>query len=100
MKTLNLQEAADFLKMTPEGLRRLAAAGNIPAAKPGKRWCFLEDDLANYLRSLYSSPAKASWGVHLEEIKKWHSTKEMMSGGFPSAITENAYKKALGLPIK
>jgi excisionase family DNA binding protein len=53
MKTFNLEEAAQFLKMNPEGLRRLAASKKIPAGKPGKCWCFLEEDLVNYLRSLY-----------------------------------------------
>jgi hypothetical protein len=33
MKTLNLKEAAAFLKMTPEGLRRIAAKGEIPGSK-------------------------------------------------------------------
>src|SRR4029077_9838800 len=58
MKTLTLQEAAALLKMTSEGLRLKAIKGEIPGAKPGKRWVFSEDDLAEYLRSLYSSNAK------------------------------------------
>lgn len=77
MKTLDLKEAAAFLKMTPEGLRIKVVNGHIPGAKPGRRWCFREDDLAQYLRSLYSSRAKTSWGVG--EIDRrtttWHSTK-------------------------
>jgi excisionase family DNA binding protein len=60
VRTLDLTEAADFLKMTREGLRRKAARGEIPGGKPGKRWCFREDDLAEYLRSLYPTPAKLS----------------------------------------
>jgi excisionase family DNA binding protein len=54
VRTFDLKEAADFLKMTQEGLRRKAARGDIPGAKPGKRWCFRADDLGEYLRSLYS----------------------------------------------
>jgi excisionase family DNA binding protein len=102
MRTLDLKEAADFLKMTPEGLRRKVANGEIPGAKPGKRWCFREDDLAEYLRSLYSNAAKTSWGV--VEIDRrttiWHSTKEEMSGGLSSATVEKEYNKVLGLPTK
>ena len=60
VRTLGLSEAADFLKMTREGLRRKAARGDIPGGKPGKRWCFREDDLAAYLRSLYPVPSKLS----------------------------------------
>ena len=58
MKTYNLEEAAEFLKMNPEGLRRLAANKKIPAGKPGKCWCFLEEDLVNYIRSFTIIPAK------------------------------------------
>ena len=47
MKTFDLDEAAQFLKMSAGGLRRLAASKKIPAAKPGRGWCFLEEDLVN-----------------------------------------------------
>jgi excisionase family DNA binding protein len=101
MKTLDLKEAAVFLKMTPEGLRRKVANGEIPGAKPGKRWCFREDDLAEYLRSLYSISAKTSWGVvETDRRTTWHSTKEEKSGGLSLATVEKEYNKALGLPIK
>lgn len=96
MRTLDLKEAAAFLKMTPEGLRRKVANGEIPGAKPGKRWCFREDDLAEYLRSLYSSTAKASWGVvGTERRTTWHSTKEEIFGGSSLATVEKEYSKLL-----
>ena len=101
MKTFDLKEAAEFLKMTPEGLRRKVASGEIPGAKPGKRWCFREDDLAEYLRSLYSNAAKTSWGVvGTERRTTWHSTKEEKHGGLLSATKDQEYRKVLGLPIK
>jgi hypothetical protein len=53
MKTLNLSEAAAFLHMHPEELRTRAKRGVIPGAKIGRRWVFIEDDLAEYIRSLY-----------------------------------------------
>ncbi len=56
-KTLGLKEAAAFLRMNPEALRQKAKAGVIPGAKPGKRWVFLEDDLAEYIRSAYGAMA-------------------------------------------
>ncbi|HHG91039.1 MAG TPA: DNA-binding protein, partial [Devosia sp.] len=51
MNSMNLEEAADFLKMSAEDLRRKAKTGRIPGAKPGKQWVFLETDLVAYLRS-------------------------------------------------
>lgn len=59
MKTLNLEQAAAFLHMHPYTVMQKVHAGEIPAAKPGKRWVFIEDDLADYLRGQYRSPAVA-----------------------------------------
>ena len=101
MKTLDLKEAADFLKMTPEGLRTKVARGEIPGAKPGKRWCFREDDLAEYLRSLYHASAKEPQGaIEVSRSKTWRSTKETMFGGLTFPTTESEYNKALELETK
>src|SRR5437762_3287416 len=101
MKTITLQDAAILLKMTPEGLRRKAIAGKIPAIKPGKCWVFIENDLVEYMRSLYSNAAESSQGV-IKSVrrKKWRSTKEEISGGYTLTTKEIAYRKAVGHPIK
>lgn len=99
VKTLDLKEAADFLKMKPESLRRKAANGDIPGAKPGKCWCFRKDDLAEYVRSLYASPAKASSGDTMRR-NQCHSTKETTYGGLTSATKVNEYKERLGLQTR
>ena len=96
--TIGLQEAAAILHMTPEGVRRKAVAGEIPGSKPGKRWCFIEEDIAEYLRSLYTNNAKAALGVHSEEKSLCHFTNATTSGGLISRTTIDEYKKALGLP--
>jgi len=59
MNTLNLDQAASFLKMSAEDLRRKTKTGKIPGAKPGKAWVFLEEDLVTYLRSLYPPRGKS-----------------------------------------
>lgn len=48
--TLTLEQAAARLLIHPETLRERAARGEIPAAKPGRRWVFLEGDLTAYIR--------------------------------------------------
>ena len=53
LRTLALDEAAAFLHMHPEELRSRAKRGLIPGAKTGRRWAFLEIDLAEFVRSLY-----------------------------------------------
>ena len=100
IQIITLEEAAVILRMTPEGLRRKAAAGEIPAFKPGKRWCFIEEDLVQHLRSLYTNKAKAIRGAYYEEKILCHSAKEAILGGFDSPTVVSEYKKALGLPTK
>jgi excisionase family DNA binding protein len=101
MKTLTLQEAASLLKMTPEGSRVKATKGEVPGAKPGKRWVFSEDDLAEYLRSLYPNNAKLLQGAMESDRRKlWHCTKEVIRGGLKSAKMEEDYNKALARQTK
>ena len=83
MQTLSLLEAATFLRMHPEELRRRAKLGHIPGAKPGKSWVFLQDDLAVYLRSLYANKRQALQVTSLES-KKCHLSNAMKSGGLTS----------------
>lgn len=54
MQTLGLIEAAALLKMSPEGLRRLAKAGKVPGRKAGKRWVFVSEHLADWLNGDYA----------------------------------------------
>jgi excisionase family DNA binding protein len=55
--TLTLEEAARFLHLHPSTLEAKARSGDIPGAKLGKRWVFLEVDLTEHVRSHY--PARA-----------------------------------------
>ena len=50
MNTLNLEETARFLKVHSETVSRLAKTGQLPGAKIGRAWVFLEEDLVEYLR--------------------------------------------------
>src|SRR5262245_26198089 len=83
MRTIGLAEAAAFLRLHPEELRRRAKAGAVPAAKPGKRWVFIEEDLAAYLRSNYSSPRQALWATQRKEMQ-CRSTNAVTRGGLMS----------------
>ena len=53
---LTLKQAAEFLQMDDETLRRKVVAGEIPGKKLGN-WRFVKEDLVTYIRSGYSSPA-------------------------------------------
>lgn len=87
MKTLDLTQAAEFLKMRPNVLRQKAAAGIIQGAKPGKCWCFLEEDLVAYIRSLYKQKAECP------------SISGVRFGGRASLRpVGDEYKRLVGLP--
>ncbi len=50
MRTFDLEQAADFLKINYSTASRLASAGILPGAKIGSSWVFLEQELAEWLR--------------------------------------------------
>ena len=50
VKTYDINEAADFLKVDRSTALDLAGAGELPGAKIGRAWVFLESDLIDYLR--------------------------------------------------
>src|SRR5450756_3149238 len=68
METFNLEQAAAFLKMHPVTVQGKARSGEIPAAKPGKCWAFIKDDLVSYLRSFYSPEWRTLEGDTKEKL--------------------------------
>ncbi len=100
LRTLSLTEAAALLHMHPEEVRRRAKSGAIPGAKPGRCWIFIEDDLADYVRSFYASPRQALQ-VTLRKEMECHFANAAVSGGSTSLLqTGSEYAELLGLPVK
>lgn len=101
METLNLEQAARFLKLHPEELRRRAKAGRVPGAKVGKCWIFIQDDLAEFVRSLYSAPRQALRVTFGLEVSKWHS-KNVVTPGTSTSLRHPAseLEALLALPTK
>lgn len=101
MQTLNLQEAAAFLKMHPEELRRRAKSGRISAAKAGRSWVFIDIDLADWLRSLYAVPWQALQVALRKELEPCHFSNAVTPGGLTlSHQTASEYAELLGLNQK
>jgi len=98
MKTLSVDEAAELLHVHRVTLLEKARRGEIPGGKIGRRWVFIDVDLLEYLRSQY--PRRALQGDNLE-ISPCHSTnaKTVAVGGLSSEFRDDAYRRALGLPI-
>lgn len=62
MNTLDLHKAAELLKIHPVTLQQKAKSGEIPGAKIGKCWVFIDLDLIEYIRSKYTGPGKLDVG--------------------------------------
>ena len=52
MKTYDINEVADFLKVDRSTALDLANLGALPGAKVGRAWVFMEDELVGYLRDV------------------------------------------------
>ena len=89
MNTLDLQSAAAFLGLHPNTLQSRAKAGEIPGAKVGKEWRFLEIDLIAFLRSQYPSNKR---------VEECRYTKSARSGTSMSRIRENELENLLAPP--
>ncbi len=96
MKTLDLNEAADFLGVHRETARRLAATGKMPGAKVGKAWRFIQEDLALFMRSLYPHQQASQGVITNRSTEIWHYLNAEMSGGSASATMDTEYNEALG----
>ena len=77
----------------------MASAGQLPAVKIGRSWCFIEEDLVLYMRSQYAARVTSQGAVNRSE-QLWRFTKEMKLGGSVSPIKDKEYNEALGLRTK
>jgi excisionase family DNA binding protein len=98
MNTLDLDAAASLLKIHPITLKRWAKTGEIPGAKIGRRWVFLEVDLVAHLRAQYVR--RVQQGENLEQQCHSISAKIHPCGGSKSPTVDAQYSEALGLPKK
>ena len=97
-KTLNVEEAASFLKIHPVTLSVKAASGEIQGAKIGKRWVFLQVDLIEHIRAQYQP--RALQGERKETLCHSINVRTPLLGGLKSPSVEKQYKEALGLRTK
>lgn len=99
MKTLNLQQAAKLLHVHPVTLLQKANHGEVPAAKIGRRWVFIDIDLFEYIRTKYNW--RALQGDSLEDTKcHFTNAKVHHTGGSNLPTTERRYREVLGLQTK
>ncbi len=77
MGTFDLGQAADFLKVSPCTAQEMAASGELPGAKIGRAWVFLEEDLADWLREQinFQRQQRQSKKTNLSEVATSSTTR-------------------------
>lgn len=96
MVSFDLIEAAAFLKMNAEVLRRKAKRGDVPASRVGKRWVFIREHLADYVSGRYTQHGRELRVIDGDK-KQCQSTNAANIGLFSSSHqTDDEYKKLLG----
>ena len=88
-----------LLHIHPVTLQEKARAGEIPGAKIGRCWVFVDVDLIEHIRSQY--PRRVLQSEH-KELEPCHSTNALTHriGGSRSATADEQYSAALGLKTK
>jgi hypothetical protein len=79
--SVGLIEAAKFLRLHPEELRKRLKLGKIPGAKIGRSWVMLTEDLMEYVRRQYAQPPTSLHMFFARGDKKCPSSSEAKSGG-------------------
>ncbi len=99
IESFDLQQAADFLNMHPDSLQRKAAAGEIPGAKIGKHWVFINIHLAQMISDQYASNQQKRESADGKENEKWHLKKDLGVGGtsISQPPMDKEYENLLGL---
>ena len=98
IETLNLEEAATFLKIHTVTLSVKAASGEIQGAKIGKRWVFLKVDLIEHIRAQYQ--LRALQGERKETLCHSINVRTRPLGGLKSPSLDEQYNAVLGLATK
>lgn len=86
MKTLDIDECAEFLKINRNTASDLAAAGVLPGAKIGRAWVFLLDDLVEFLRS------------KVRQQQREREADAALEAGFDKSVLSNSKKEAVTYP--
>jgi excisionase family DNA binding protein len=100
MRTMDIKEASAFLRIHPVTLYKMAKHGEVPAAKPGKKWVFIDVDLADWIRSKYQSQASLSDPTERSKTSCHSTGVKIHPRGGPILLPQmdDEYSKVLGLP--
>lgn len=67
MKTLDIDDCAEFLKIGNAMVAEMVETGELPGARIGRSWVFLEDDLVEYVRNQVRHQRRERQAVLIEK---------------------------------
>jgi excisionase family DNA binding protein len=83
---MTVEQAAEYLQLTTDTIRRGARNGKIPAARVGRRWRFLQPELDAWLSAGGDEPEIDAWAV-----------QEILKAASEERLTDEQAKAKLGL---
>jgi Helix-turn-helix domain len=97
MRTFDLIECADVLKVDRNTAMKLAGTGELPGAKIGRAWVFLEDDVVAFLRKRTQEQSLARLqGAHEAEADA--QVARAVARQFPTPDPRRPGRRARRLP--
>jgi hypothetical protein len=102
IESYDLQQAAAFLNMHPDTLQRKAAAGEIPGAKIGKNWVFINIHLVQFVSEQYADRQTERKSADEKENEKWHYKGKAEASGMSMSgpKVDDVYAGLLGQKSK
>jgi len=82
MQTLNAEQAAKVLHLTPKRVRILARAGKLPASRVGRQWLFRQEDLERLVseRPFPGKPAAGALSISARNHLRGRVTRLTLDG--------------------
>ena len=100
MRFLTLKQVADLLKVHPNTVRTHAMRGTIPAAKVGRDWRSLEEDLVAWIRARYPEGYSRDPSAPAGQMLAGTVERADMSIADPQLATERALDALLAKPTR
>ena len=88
VRTLTLEQAAEFLNTTPETVSFKIKHEGLPAAKVGRAWVLVDEDIIGWLRRQYRAQGEECGSTR-------ENRTELGLGGFPSLTAASRLEKQL-----
>ena len=70
MKTLDIDECAEFLKVKSTDVSEMVGTGELPGARIGRAWVFLEEDLVDYVRTQIRNQRRERQSAQFEKQRE------------------------------